>query len=84
MTDDKRRAQRRRVIKSGKITFGGGAISCVVRNLSESGAMLEVESPVGVPDRFTLVFDSDGVHQECRTVWRKPTRIGVAFENPST
>lgn len=83
MTDDNRGAVRRRVIKSGKIAFGGGAISCVVRNVSESGAMLEVESPVGVPDRFTLVFDTDGSRRRCRTVWRKLTRIGVAFEEAS-
>ncbi len=83
MTDDKRGALRRRVIKSGKITFGGGAISCVVRNVSAGGALLEVESPVGVPDHFTLVYDADGARQPCRTVWRKPNRIGVAFESGS-
>lgn len=54
-----RAAQRRRMLKAATISFGGGAIDCTLRNLSETGAALEVISPVGIPDRFTLVVDAD-------------------------
>jgi hypothetical protein len=37
-------------LKAGKISFGGGAIDCTVRNLSETGAALEVTTPVGIPE----------------------------------
>jgi hypothetical protein len=30
------------VLKAGTIEFGGGAIDCTVRNVSETGAALEV------------------------------------------
>jgi len=40
--DETRRAPRRRVLKAGSITVGGGAIDCVVRNLSATGAALQV------------------------------------------
>jgi hypothetical protein len=73
-----RAAPRRRLLKAGKISFGGGAIDCTVRNLSNTGAALEVISPVGIPERFTLVVDQR--HLPCRVVWRKEKRIGVHFD----
>jgi hypothetical protein len=73
-------APRRRLLKAGKISFGGGAIDCTVRNLSETGAALEVSSPVGIPEHFTLVIEVDDIHVPCRVVWRKDTRIGVHFD----
>ena len=78
--DEHRTASRRRLLKVGKISFGGGAIDCTVRNLSETGAALEVSSPVGIPEQFTLVIEADHIHVPCRVVWRKDTRIGVHFE----
>ncbi|MFG3596180.1 PilZ domain-containing protein [Bradyrhizobium sp. RDI18] len=78
--DEHRIAPRRRLLKSGKISFGGAVIDCTVRNLSETGAALEVSSPVGIPECFTLVIEADHIHVPCRVVWRKTTRIGVHFE----
>jgi hypothetical protein len=78
--DEHRTAPRRRLLKAGRISFGGGAIDCTVRNRSETGAALEVSSPVGIPEQFTLVIEVDHIHVPCRVVWRKDTRIGVHFE----
>jgi hypothetical protein len=78
--DEHRTAPRRRLLKTGKISFGGGAIDCTVRNLSETGAALEVNSPVGIPEQFTLVIEPDQIRVPCRVVWRKETRIGIHFE----
>jgi hypothetical protein len=47
-----RAANRHRVLKAATIEFGGGGISCTVRNMSDSGAMLDVTSPVGIPAMF--------------------------------
>lgn len=78
--EEHRTAPRRRLLKAGKISFGGGAIDCTVRNLSDTGAALEVISPVGIPERFTLVVEADHRHLPCRVIWRKEKRIGVHFE----
>lgn len=78
--DEKRIAPRRRVLKAGTIEFGGGAIDCTIRNLSNAGAALEVTSSFGVPQQFTLVPLGGGRHILCHIVWRKQTRIGVAFD----
>lgn len=80
LMEDKRRLRRTRVLKAGTISFGGSAISCNVRNLTKSGAMLDVVSPLGVPREFTLVISSDDVHRECRIVWIQEKRLGVSFK----
>jgi hypothetical protein len=79
MTDETRRAPRHRVLKTGSITFGGSAIDCVLRNVSKTGAALEVTSPIGIPDQFVLVVPADDSRHRCSVVWRKERRIGVAF-----
>lgn len=59
--DEKRDEFRSRVLKAATIRFGnGGAISCVVRNMSSRGAALDVESSLDIPDKFELVIDRDG------------------------
>src|SRR5947209_15232467 len=54
---EQRRAPRRRVLKAGTIEFGRSALSCVVRDRSDTGAKLDVPSPIGIPDQFDLVTD---------------------------
>jgi hypothetical protein len=80
MEDNHRVAPRRRVLKAGSINSGGGSISCTVRNISDTGAAIEVESPLYIPDRFQLIVQTDNLNRSCHVVWRKERRIGVAFD----
>jgi hypothetical protein len=73
-------AFRHRVSKAATIEFGGDAIVCVVRNLSTTGAALEVSSQLGIPATFTLVVPGDALHLPCAVVWRKDYRIGVHLD----
>jgi hypothetical protein len=77
--DERRDKARHRVLKAGTIEFGGGAIDCTVRNRSDGGAALDVTSPVGIPEHFTLFVPADGQHLSCTVIWRKEKRIGVRF-----
>jgi PilZ domain len=78
--ETQRTTVRHRVLKAGTIEFNGAGLSCMVRNVSSSGAALDVISPVGIPERFTLVVQADGLHRPCHVVWRKEKRIGIAFD----
>lgn len=78
--NEKRNTLRRRILKAGAIEFGGGAIDCVVRNLSETGAALSVQSPVGIPPEFNLIVAADNLNRRCQVVWRKENRIGIRFK----
>src|SRR6516164_11180224 len=78
--NEHRIAPRRRMFKAGTIEFGGGGMECTVKNLSDTGAALEILSPLYVPDRFTLFVPSDQFKRRCHVVWRKERRIRIAFE----
>ena len=71
---------RHRVLKGAQIVFKGheAVIDCVVRNLSDGGACLNVDSSIGIPDAFDLMVDHAFVGN-CRVTWRKATQIGVKF-----
>lgn len=76
---EKRTANRQRVLKGGTIMFGGGGVDCTIRNLSTTGAMLNVATPVGLPDQFTLLVQKTAQQQSCRVIWRAEKQIGVVF-----
>jgi hypothetical protein len=75
-----RQDTRHKVLKVGKVDFAGGAIDCTVRNLSLTGAAIEIADQQGIPDKFTLVVPSDSLRLRCHVVWRKSYRMGVQFD----
>jgi hypothetical protein len=77
---DKRASTRNRVLRPATIEFDGGAITCMVRNMSDGGAMLDVATAAGIPEHFTLMLRKDGRRVPCHVVWWKVKRIGVTFE----
>lgn len=53
---------------------------CVVADISESGARLNVEDLETIADEFMLVLSRRGdAQRKCRVVWRKQRQIGVEF-----
>jgi hypothetical protein len=77
---ERRSDARRKVLQAGTIAFGrAGGFDCLVRNLSERGACLEVESQVGIPDNFTLVISHNAIMRAAQVQWRHGKRIGVVF-----
>lgn len=76
---EKRSIPRKRVLKAGTIAFSGAAIDCTVRNLTASGALLEVESPLGIPRKFVLDIAADPFRRECQVAWIQERRLGVVF-----
>jgi hypothetical protein len=77
---ERRAIPRKPVLMSAAIQFAGCAINCLVRDMSISGAALDVAEPHNIPERFNLVFKADGTHIPCQVVWRQEERIGVAFD----
>jgi hypothetical protein len=78
--NEHRTAPRRRVLRTGSINCGGDPIDCTIRSISETGAGLEVVSPLYIPDRFKLTIESAGLNRPCHLIWRNQKRIGVAFD----
>jgi len=78
--ENKRGAPRQRILRAGTIEFSGGTIDCVVRNISQTGAALDVASPMGIPNEFNLLISGDHASRSCQVAWRREKRIGVVFK----
>lgn len=78
--NEKRIAPRKRVLKGAFIVLGEKApkLECTVRNMSDTGALVQVSSTFGLPSNFELIVDSHRL--KCQVVWRTDTKIGVKFE----
>jgi hypothetical protein len=63
------RSQRQRTFKGGSISHASGAaMDCIIRNLSDTGACLEVSSPFGIPDNFKLIIRPEILTRSCEVV----------------
>jgi PilZ domain len=78
---ERRRFARNRTLLEGKILLNDrrSVIDCVVRNLSEHGACLQVASVVGIPPTFDLQIDHETATRPCVAVWHAQSRIGIEF-----
>jgi hypothetical protein len=52
-------------------------ISCMVRNVSQLGARVELETAILLPNRFELLFD--GKSCDCEVAWKSQRHLGVRF-----
>jgi hypothetical protein len=77
--NEQRKTPRRRVLKAAMIQFGGDSLPCMVRNISDTGAAIEITSPLWFPDHFTLVVASEALNKSCEVIWHKEKRVGVKF-----
>ncbi len=78
---DLRQSRRKSTCKLGAIQVGSCSpdIECLVWDVSESGAKIELLSTEAVPDEFELFIDERDVRRSCSVVWRKKRKIGIAF-----
>jgi PilZ domain len=72
-------APRHRVNKPAKIEYGGDKVACTIRDISVTGAALEISGIDRIPAEFTLIVPEDRLKLPCRVVWRREFRIGVTF-----
>jgi PilZ domain len=80
---ERRHEPRARTLKSAHILLNHhhSVIDCTVRNLSPSGASLNVASTLGIPETFDVMFDADKSVRTCHLVWHKEKQLGVEFDD---
>jgi|tagenome__1003787_1003787.scaffolds.fasta_scaffold20097174_2 hypothetical protein len=81
--EQRREANRIRTLKGGTIVFNNGnsVLNCVIRDVSATGARLQVDGGAILPDQFLLVTGPWEQRQEraVRVVWRARGQLGVVF-----
>jgi hypothetical protein len=77
---EKRLSPRRNTMIIATIVYDNGRsrIDCVIRNLSDGGAKLEVPTVRGIPASFDLLVPRHRP-QRCRVAWRALKELGVQF-----
>lgn len=84
--DDQRDDRRQRMLKAGKVEFGkqGGAVDCIIRDLTGKGARIHLSQAFHVPVEVKLLIVKDGEVRTCRRVWQKGQEVGLAFTGPAS
>jgi hypothetical protein len=82
MINDKRKALRRPMRYTAWLALEPGQLhGCVLSDISDTGARIDVEDSKTVPDQFMLWLSNSGsARRKCRVMWRKPRQVGVKFE----
>jgi len=79
---ERRMRVRRRTLLSGRICYGDRFVistDCGIRNLTASGAMLQVSGTQLLPAEFTLLKIAEGVAYDVRIIWRNGVGVGVSL-----
>ncbi len=77
---DRRKARRHRTRRKAIVVTNSGwsTINAEILNMSEDGALLQLEGIGAFPDDFQLRFD--GRKQRVVRIWNRGLKAGVAFE----
>lgn len=78
---DHRKARRKRTLLSGKLAYGAGAFSidCVISDLSETGARVQVQPGATIPDEVYLIHLRARIAYEAKVAWRRGDFAGFEF-----
>jgi hypothetical protein len=61
------------------VVEGRSRLACLVRNVSDGGALLEFAAPKSMPFQFKLVIDCKGFEAVCETRHHQEQWMGVRF-----
>jgi len=59
----------------------GATMDCVVRNLSDGGACVELNRSANLPDQINLTIKHKGRCYLARMIWRQANKVGLAFRD---
>jgi hypothetical protein len=78
---ERRAVGRTRINRNALLFFSGqlGVFSCMVFDVTNSGAGIQIERMPFVPIDFELSFDNFKTIRRCRLIWRRNEFIGAAL-----
>jgi hypothetical protein len=80
--NDKRKATRREIRYTSWIVMDDSELQgCVLLDISDTGARLDVQDASTIPDCFILSLSNRGrARRKCHVVWRDGKQVGVEFD----
>jgi len=79
--NEQRKQRRQRVLKDGKIVSSdmNSLIDVKIRDMSASGALVNLPANVVMPDKFNFLVVSDRLLYPAVLRWRKGEAMGIEF-----
>jgi len=83
---DRRQGIREKVFLGGvaEINERGSTMDCVVRNINERGACVEIDETAKLPESINLNIPRKGRSFLAKMIWRHANRVGLAFRTMMT
>jgi hypothetical protein len=83
---DRRQIVRDKVIYGGVAETGkhGATLDCVVRNLTDQGACIEINRGTRLPEQVNLAVARKGRSYLAEVIWRQANMVGLAFRTMFT
>lgn len=76
----KREDQRRAVYRHGRLTVAGGVkIDCIITDVSENGARVELDGAFALPEFVVLKVVMTGETKRARVVWKRDNSAGLSY-----
>ena len=82
---ERRALVRHKTFIKGRIYFNNrlSSVDCIVRDMTENGARLQVPESVAVPDSFEIYLPNKDEQFRAQVQWRKSDQIGVSWMSES-
>jgi hypothetical protein len=76
---DKRSIERVPALRSADVILGDGRapVACLVKDISNSGLRLLINTPHPLPRRFIVVLHHPRIEKYCELVWQSANEIGL-------
>ena len=83
---DRRQSARDKVLFGGiaEINERGSTMDCVVRNINERGACVEIDETARLPEKLSLNIPRKGRSFLASMIWHQAGRVGLAFRTMVT
>ncbi|MFL5071749.1 MAG: PilZ domain-containing protein, partial [Xanthobacteraceae bacterium] len=78
---DRRQSVRDKVLYGAvaEVSEHGSTMDCVVRNISEQGACVEIDQAAKLPEHMTLTIPRKGRSYLATLIWRQANKVGLAL-----
>ena len=78
---ENRSASRTRAVLKGEIRYDNGlrSTSCIIRDLSETGARLELPGDIPIPEHFDLYIEKKNQTRPAILKRKRGAEVGIAF-----
>jgi hypothetical protein len=78
---ENRKSRRKRALMSAEIKFNENfaSVKCIIRNISDTGALIKVTDTNVVPNSFTLQIPMQGIEVKCQVIDQAGHQIRIKF-----